>query len=244
MLPQIDISKIAEDLDRLAEEIDDACDAGSHDSDQEPKMLIDALRETLHALERCQDLPAGSDDAVRGRQLDTLTNAGLDQLGRLSDLAERLRLTDQARRIEALALPFACCAARCNAEIASPSLVVNAAAALANNLKKPDQLQTLYGLMSEIVDAVSPRVSTGTGAEEPNRPWRVLLLNRAIVATRSLQPKLMEEAFDAIVDQLPDDAPTFFREGMGQMEELNYPPQVRAVMDRYYQRWCARPTLH
>ncbi len=244
MLPQIDISKIAEDLDQLAEEIQGADSKASPDTDNEPKVLVDALRETLHALERYQDMPADSDDPLRGRQMNTLTDHGLDLLGQLSALADRLHLSAQARRIEDLALPFACCAARCNAEIAAPSLVVNAAAALANRLKHPKQIEALYGLMSEIVDAVSPRVAAEIGADDPDRPWRILLLNRAIVATRSHQPRLMEDAFDAVADQLPDDAPRFFRQGMEQMEALDYPGQVRAVMTRYYKQWCARRTLH
>lgn len=244
MLPQIDISKIAEDLDLLSDEVQDAYDEGARDQDTEPKTLVDALRETLHALERYQDQPAGSDDLLGGKHMNTLTDHGLDLLGQLAALADGLQLPEQARKIEALALPFACCAARCNAEIASPSLAINAAAALANQLKRPEQLEALYGLMSEVVDAVSPRITVEIASEDPDRPWRVLLLNRAIVATRSHQPRLMEEAFDAVADQLPDDAPRFFREGMGQMETLDYPEQVRTVMTRYYEKWCTPRTLH
>jgi len=244
MLPQIDISRIAEDLDRLSDEIQDAYEDGYRDKDTEPRTLANALRETLHALERCQDAPSGSDDPLRSKHINSLTDHGLDLLGQLAALADRLHLPDQAREVEALALPFACCAARCNAEIASPALVVNAAAALANQLKRPEQLEALYGLMSEIVDAVSPRITAELGSSDPDRPWRVLLLNRAIVATRSHQTRLMEEAFDAVADQLPEDAPQFFREAMEQMEALDYPEQLRAVVVRYYENWRSRRTLH
>ena len=79
---------------------------------------------------------------------------------------------------------------------------------------------------------------------DSTRPWRVLLLNRAIVATRSHRPDLMESAFKAVVDGLPGDAPEFFREAMGQMAALNYPPQVRTVVQRYADAWCVRRTLH
>jgi hypothetical protein len=54
----------------------------------------------------------------------------------------------------------------------------------------------------------------------------------------------MVEAFRAVCEHLPEDAPTFFREGMGQMEALNYPQPVRDVMDRYYGLWCAGQRLH
>ena len=78
----------------------------------------------------------------------------------------------------------------------------------------------------------------------PEHPWRVLNLNRAIVATHTHNPRVMEEAFETLLQNLPEDAPAFFREGMGRMEALNYPPRVREVMERYYRKWCLQHTLH
>jgi hypothetical protein len=54
----------------------------------------------------------------------------------------------------------------------------------------------------------------------------------------------MVDAFESICEHLPDAAPDFFREGMGQMDALDYPPAVRQVMERYYQSWCAGQRLH
>ena len=90
----------------------------------------------------------------------------------------------------------------------------------------------------------SPSTREYTGSADPSRPWRILLLNRAIVATRSHQPALMEEAFESVVEYLPEEAPTFFREGMEQMDALNYPPQVRNLMQGFYQQCCGRRVLH
>jgi hypothetical protein len=45
-------------------------------------------------------------------------------------------------------------------------------------------------------------------------------------------------------EALPGDAPGSFREAMRQMEALNYPPQVRALVQRYADAWCERRTLH
>ena len=37
---------------------------------------------------------------------------------------------------------------------------------------------------------------------------------------------------------------TLFAEGMQQMDALDYPPHVRAVMDRYHRRWTVNRSLH
>jgi hypothetical protein len=104
-------------------------------------------------------------------------------------------------------------------------------------------LAGLYALMTEMVEGMSPARIQDSG-NFPSRPWRVLLLNRAIVATRSQRPALMVAAFDSLVEHLPEDAPDFFREGMGQMEALQYPAPVRELMQRYYDRWCTGQRLH
>jgi hypothetical protein len=193
--------------------------------------------------ERPQPIPADS-RATGASDLGAAGNECIDLLGRLAALAGRLRLPQHARQVEALALPLACWIARRGGELSHPAPVVNAAGALANSTKAPDELAALYGLMTEVVDALSPKVTQDGEPADSTRPWRVLLLNRAIVATRSHRPNLMESAFSAVVEALPGDAPEFFREAMGQMEALNYPPQVRAVVRRYADAWCQRRTLH
>jgi hypothetical protein len=54
----------------------------------------------------------------------------------------------------------------------------------------------------------------------------------------------MEEAFEALAEHLPEEAPGFFREGMGQMDALGYPQRVRIIMQRYYDQWCGQRLLH
>ena len=69
-------------------------------------------------------------------------------------------------------------------------------------------------------------------------------INRAIVATRSHNPELMEPAFDAIVECLPQEAQRFFAEGMEQMAIIDYPTQVRDLVRRYYLAHTQRRLLH
>ncbi|MGE5154108.1 MAG: hypothetical protein ACM3ST_08840 [Bdellovibrio bacteriovorus] len=252
MLPPVDIRYVAQELARLGEEVRRLADESTEGLEPHPEVLTDGLADLLDALEAA-DSP---ELARRGQTLqghlagepDGLLTHGLNLLSQLADLAARLHQPQTARAIEGLALPLACWLMRRGAELTHPEPVINAAAALANNLRDPDELAALYLLMSEVVEGMSPRRTQEASGDRPGpateRPWRVLLLNRAIVATRSHRPNLMVEAFQAVCEHLPDDAPSFFREGMGQMEPLNYPQPVRDVMDRYYHLWCAGQRLH
>jgi len=252
MIPPVDIRYVAQELQRLGEEVRRSAEDSQQSLEPHPEVLIDglaALLDVLAAAESSGGIDSGS--SLR-RQMpvepDGLLTHGLDLLSQLAGQAARLNQPQAAKAIEGLALPLACWMMRLGAELVHPEPVVNAAAALANRLREPDDLAALYGLMSEVVNGISPL--RAQEAEEDrrgrtvSRPWRVLLLNRAIVATRSHRPPLMMEAFQAVCEHLPEDAPAFFREGLGQMEALNYPQPVRDLMDRYYSLWCTGQRLH
>jgi hypothetical protein len=256
MPPPVDIAQIALEARRLCSDLTQC----QTDARGEPGLdligLCDDLQNALAVLEaagsrvtRPSTLPphragAGAASGPPLADLGALGSECIDRLGPLSVLAGHLRRPHHARQGEALALPLACWVARRGGELTRPALVVNAAGALANSTMAADDLTVLYGLMSDVVDALSPEVAQDRGSTDPTRPWRVLLLNRAIVETRSHRPNLMEDAFTAVVEALPGDAPDFFREAMGQMESLNYPPQVRAVVQRHADVWCPGRTLH
>ena len=272
MLPPVDLAHIALEARRLCEDLvtglrghpwrtqgpvaEAGVETAAAPAGPDPADLCQSLQGLLDALHRRIPRPTcrtpgpdayGTDPADQdpgARTSAPWRTMASKLLTRLAALAGRLHLPLHARRVEGLALPLACWAARRGGELCHPPPAVNAAAAWANSLKAPEELATLYGLMSELIDALSPRLTQDRDALDPNGPWRILLLNRAIVATRSHRPALMELAFQAIVEALPAAAPDFFREALGQMEALDYPPQVRAVVQRYADAWCTRRTLH
>jgi hypothetical protein len=249
MLPPVDIAYIAEELHGHSEELSEAFEDENGDADSDPRVLLQALDDLCGELRRIEDeepsfLPMDEHTQPGVKDIRSLGDHGIDLLARLAALAGRLHLPQRTRGIEELALPFACWIARRGGELGHLGPVVNGAASLANRLKELSQLGQLYGLLTEVVNAVNPQVSQDTASTDPTRPWRVLLLNRAIVATRSHRTELMEEAFEALADHLPDEAPDFFREGMEQMDALGYPTRVRVVMQRYYDQWCGQRVLH
>ncbi len=122
--------------------------------------------------------------------------------------------------------------------------VVDCMAQLANRATETEDLKILFLASEEFMQAIPPIISQDLDKTNPGRPWRVLNLNRAIVATRTHDTELMEQAFKVLVTNLPEDAPQFFKAGMEQMEALNYPRHVREVMERYYQQWSIKRSLH
>ena len=93
------------------------------------------------------------------------------------------------------------------------------------------------------MQATASDIAADSDKSDDRRPWRILQLNRAIVATRSYNIELMSRVFDDLIQGLPGDAKDFFREGMRQMQVVQYPARVRAVMTHYFEA-LAQNSLH
>ena len=106
------------------------------------------------------------------------------------------------------------------------------------------QIAELARVIREIIDAAADEIRQDLEQSNPMRPWRIINLNYGIVATRSHDPVLMDEAFGALVENLPQDARAFFREGMQQMDIVGYPEEVREVVEKYDRMWGSGDTLH
>jgi len=122
--------------------------------------------------------------------------------------------------------------------------IVDAIAALANQTLEQQQLQHLFHNIMQILLAVDDSVRQDLEKTNPFRPWRILNINAGIIATRTHDPDRMEIAFGHLLRNLPEDAPGFFSEGMEQMDKLDYPAHVRAVMSRYHGQTQGKKSLH
>jgi hypothetical protein len=255
-IPPAEIASIRERLDGAARELLDAWDDDGPDApaaaEDPPELLYNAIEQLLDLLQVYENQgpepgPCYEGEQIQplsGHELSELGNYGLELLGRLSQLAHGQGLVAASAELELLAFPLGLWLARNDGEITSLEPVVNGLAKLANRSQDPTYLEQLCMQIAELVEAVSPSISEDLSRASLARPWRVLLLNWGIVATRSQRPALMRNAFDRLLEHLPDDASGFFREGMGQMDALDYPPHVREVIETYYETWSLKKTLH
>lgn len=212
---------------------------GANDSSS----LVEAFRQLLNVMERIES------DAQADRMSDSadITEIGEYALRLQEALANLAKNAGTDAHQEALALVcinIALWVADHGGRIDTLEPVVDALALLANNQREPARLESLSHIISRIVAAVSPMISQDLEKVNPGRPWRVLLLNQSIIATRSHNPDLMEQAFAVLTENLPEDAPRFFTEGMQQMDALNYPAHVRKVMEKYHRQWTRNRALH
>ena len=239
----VDIAYLYESFCEFTENLQEAWENSAHADIDEglPQRLIDAMSQLagiLRSIEDAGELPPGTNQDVH-----TLGEYGLQLLSELSEIAAKLSQDEPARGLENLCLPMAVWTARHGGEIRHLEPVVNALAYFAEHGTEADFMVQLLSLTNEVYDAVSPRLIEENPGDL-SRPWRMLVLNRAVIATRTMNPAMIEPVFDSIVEHLPDDAARFFEEGMEQMDVVGYPQPVRDIMNRYFQAFGPRRVLH
>ncbi len=245
-IPPPDIRYVAEQLDVLAEALIDCWDGSDTSAlSVAPSALCEAIEQLLVVLRGHEDGIASGDETfqLQDKELAELISYGIRMLAEAAEQAAQGGQRDTADALEALSVPLALWGARHGTELNQLDPVVNSLARLADQFDDPATMTQLYRAMDTVVQCASPRVAQND-ENDPHHPWRVLLLSRAVVATESHQPQLMQPAFDAIVELLPDEATRFFAEGMGRMDAVDYPSPVRAVMQDYYLRHAGDRTLH
>lgn len=248
-LESTNLSTIADLFDGLAAQLLKA-EAASPSARQDParsaQLLIEAMQKVLQllALPQLTRLSNTSSPAEAEHDIHQLGDYGFNLLADLASSAGRFGQQDLSHELEGLCLPFALWIARQGGIITTLDPIVNAIAYQANVLREPLELEKLYALTGEIQLAVAPPLQQDLEKSNPGRPWRILLLNQAIIATRTHRPELLERAYDNLVAHLPEEAPQFFRQGMEQMVALDYPKPVRKVVEKYYNLWSVERTLH
>jgi hypothetical protein len=227
----------------VAEHIADiTADSAAEDT---PEQILAGLEKAIDVMERA-DADAGARQGEAVLSDAEVTEIGEYALGLLEAIVQRVETATgrQSRELTRLAIPISLWISRQGGHINRLELVVNSLAALANELQDMLQIADLARVIRELIDATSVEIRQDLEQNNPMRPWRIINLNYGIVATRSHDPAIMDEAFACLVKNLPQDARAFFREGMQQMDIVGYPDEVREVVERYDRMWGSGDTLH
>ncbi len=221
------------------------------DDESNPAVVADGLLQLcdiLQSVDNRDEAPAATDDDSSEKVLtvDDLTRIGdygLELFADMGEWAEKMNMEQERDTLQQLIVPICVWLSRHGAELRTLEPIVNSIALMANNLSEIREMEQLCNVLGEIMEAVAPQLKQDIEQDDMLSPWRLLNLNRGIIATRSHNTILMEDAFQTLTDNLPEDAPAFFREGVEQMEALDYPEPVKAVMLKYFKEWVT-PTLH
>jgi len=218
---------------------------------------VNSPHNLLAAMDQAIDVMARADaDSVVQREMSAesigmLEEKDISQIGKYAlDLLETMvslvqnKTGEQNRDLLRLSLPLSLWVARRGGKLAQIDMVVNSLAGYANEVTESHLLGELAIVIHEVIEACDDDIKKDLEQTNMMRPWRILNLNYGIVATRSHQPKLIEQAYDVLVKNLPQDARGFFREGLQQMDIVGYPDDVREVVERYNKMWGAEGVLH
>ena len=243
-IPLADLAYIAEQFDDLASEVAEVWfDQEPDDATLSPAAIKQAMEQLLEVLQKLANETADPDRDGSPPELGVLGEHGLHLLCDLATRAEHIGLRQQARGLKDLCFPFALWISRHGGLFSTLEPVVDAIAELANRLSAPEDLANLYVMIDELLEIVEPPSMTSS-ERWTQQPWRILVLNRAIVATRSMKPELIERAFDGVAELLPDEAPRFFEDALEQMDVTDYPDHVRGIVVQFYKLHCGKRTLH
>jgi hypothetical protein len=228
------IASLKEAKDYFAElpaQIDTRLDDSHRQSFAELMEAIDQFFNILASI----NMQASENHVISSTEATDIGEHGFILLLKTIDLMDKLDLPHKRKEVEQVSLIFARWIIRYRGRIVHLEPVVNACAQLANLLQDKKALKVLYSLMTQIADGCTTEIKQDLEASDHQlRPWRLLHINRSIVATRSHDPEMMKKAFDELLVYLPHEADGFFAEGMKEMEALNYPPHVRNLMEFYY----------
>ena len=225
-------------------------EAEDPENENSPYNLLAGMDQAIDVMARAE-----SDSVVQNemssKSIGLLEAKDITQIGQFAnDLLEAMvsfvqaKTGKQSRNLLRLSIPLALWVARHGGRLTQIDMLVNSLAGYANEISQQQMLLELAGVLKEIVDACNDEIRRDIEQTNMMRPWRVLNLNYGIVATRSHQPELIEQAYDALVKNLPQDARQFFKEGLEQMNVIGYPEEVRIVVERYNNMWGSESVLH
>jgi hypothetical protein len=201
--------------------------------------LLEAANQFLDAFARL-DETHGETGVI---PYDDISELGEHVLSCLSDLgrwSEKWSEPQLRKDFERIALGVAQWIMRHHGELRVLEPIVNAIALQANTTHSQEELIRLYSVINDVLEHTSPALRRDLEKQDSTRPWRILNFNMAIVATRTQDATLIRQAYERLGHNLPEEAPTFFEEGLRQAQKKIYGDEVRCLMQEYFNRWTTR----
>lgn len=239
------IADLSQQLGHTIEAYQLSLRAAKDEMSRQQLTMIDALQKNIQVMQRLQsDREHGRSLLLKPEEVTEIGDYALQLLDQLAIACAARGLQHEMLSLQRLSMPIVSWLAEHGGQLEKLDIVVNAIASYANTLQQTQQLEVLCSFTKTVVDITAKTIRQDLEAVDPMRPWRVLNLNWGIVATRSHNTELMESVFLQLIENIPADSTQFFREGMQQMEIVNYPDHVRQVMQKFAERTAAQGAVH
>lgn len=212
---------------------------GAQTGPTSPPELVNAIEEFLNAFEKL-DAEYGDTGAILLEDTTELADYCLRCLAELRNWLARLELAALTPALDRIIIGAALWAIRHECEVITPEPAVNALAYSANDATSKQELAAVYGLMQGLIQALPLSIKSDLEKSNPQRPWRILLINFAIVAVRTQDVPMMQHAFDALAEHLPEECPGFFDEAVQQAQHAAFGHEVRGLLQAEQSKWTTR----
>lgn len=253
-----DINAISESIGEVTASVvsayNEALTFNSGDADLSPDRLAESLDQFVDILllievdkanaMMFQDAPRHLNDSIYiedvkpldESEISEIGNHGLGLLQSLADWALTLHLPVVQHKIQFVMVAVSLWVARHGGTLYKLDSVGSTITALANATMDPEVLTELSHAMGELINAVSEDIRYNISTVEQKRSWRALNISRGIIATRSHNVVEMEQVFEELVSNIPEEASVFFEEGLQQLDMLDYPMHVKNIMVKYFRQ--------
>ena len=228
------IESLIQEFNGIVEALSLSLKADSDDESEQLLIVMDAFRQNVQIMQRLDsDAKNNNEHEISVEEVTEIADFALNLLDEVANACASRGLQNEMIQVHRLSLPVVIWLKQYQGALKKMDIVVNAIASYANTLQDAESLQALCILIGNVVDVTDVLIKQDLEANNAMRPWRVLNLNWGIVATRTHNVELMEQVFDQLINNIPDDVQQFFNEGMQQMDIVGYPKSVRSVMEKY-----------
>lgn len=191
--------------------------------------LIALLKTFLEFMART-DKELGPDAPLPMVDADIAVADALRACAALESWIQQLNEPQSLPTLDSLVTGIALWTMRHDCPLHVPEPVVNALARLANRAETRQDVAAAYALMQGTVEHLTPQLGADLEQSNPERPWRVLLVNFAIAGIRSGDKLLAEHAFSALNAGLPHERAGFFAEALQLAESASLDPELTALI--------------
>jgi len=186
-------------------------------SEQSTENVAGNPTQIVASLQQLRDIVQSSTDQADKLNESEITEIGEYAMQLLSDtsqILQRLNNTNLQQQNGILAVSIALWVGAQGGQINMLEPLVDTLAWLANHLDDESSLVELSDILGNLMSACSLTITSDLDNTNPGRPWRVLNINRGIVATRSHNTELMRDAYEILIKYLPQVAAGFFSQGL------------------------------